>query len=171
MRKRVSRLLTVILALPILAAFCDARSGYIARPENAKPPRPSQASRVGQKTGRPRVADLRNLTLVKEELTAYHDCHCECGCYEQDLERVPELGGALGVAGVTAVVATVIPASASSPHAVADFSGYYLAFFLLILLATLAIPAVSMFRVGTVERSKPAEVDSAPTSPALKLKA
>ena len=91
MRKRVSRLLTVILALPILAAFCDARSGYIARPENAKPPRPSQASRVGQKTERPRIADLRNLTLVKEELIAYHDCHCECGCYEQDLKRA---GGA-----------------------------------------------------------------------------
>ena len=72
-----------------------------------------------------------------------------------------QLGGALGVAGVTAVVATVIPAtSASSPHAVGEFSGYYLAFFLLIVLAMLAIPAVSMFRVGTVERSKPAESGS-----------
>ena len=46
---------------------------------------------MGQKTERPRIADLRNLTLVKEELIAYHDCHCECGCYEQDLERA---GGA-----------------------------------------------------------------------------
>jgi hypothetical protein len=61
---------------------------------------------------------------------------------------------------VTAVVATVRPASASAPHAVGDLGSYYLAFFLLILLATLAIPAVSMFRVGTVERSKPAESGS-----------
>jgi len=71
-----------------------------------------------------------------------------------------QLGGALGVAGVTAVVATVTPTSASSPHTAGDLGGYYLAFFLLILLATLAIPAVSMFRIGTVERSKPAESSS-----------
>lgn len=29
---------------------------------------------------------LPNLTLVKEKLIAYHDCHCDCGCYEDDLE-------------------------------------------------------------------------------------
>jgi putative acid phosphatase of HAD superfamily subfamily IIIB len=90
-RKRVSRLLTVILALPILAALSDARSGIVAGPENAKPPGPSHVSRASQRSERPRVAPLRNLTLVKEELIAYHDCHCDCGCYEQDLERT---GGA-----------------------------------------------------------------------------
>jgi len=91
MRKRVSRLLTVILALPMLEALSDARSGNLARPENAKPPRTRQVSRAGQKSERPRGTPLRNLTLVKEELIAYHDCQCDCGCYERDLVRT---GGA-----------------------------------------------------------------------------
>ncbi|HEV3175508.1 MAG TPA: DHA2 family efflux MFS transporter permease subunit [Stellaceae bacterium] len=68
-----------------------------------------------------------------------------------------QLGGALGVAGVTAVVATMTPTAPARTHAFSDLAGYYLAFFLLILLATLAIPAVSLFRIGAVARSKPAE--------------
>jgi len=74
---------------------------------------------------------------------------------EHNLAR--QLGGALGVAGVTAVVAAITPMATLQPHASGGLAGYYMAFFLLILLASLAIPAVSLFRVGTVARPKPAE--------------
>lgn len=67
-----------------------------------------------------------------------------------------QLGGALGVAGVTAVVAGLVPARAAS-----GFHAYYLAFFMLVLLATLAIPAVSMFRIRALDRPQPVESRSA----------
>jgi MFS family permease len=70
-----------------------------------------------------------------------------------------QLGGAMGIAGVTAVVATMTPPATLRPQAVGGFAGYYTAFFLLILLASLAFPAVSLFRVAGVARTKP--VDSA----------
>ena len=31
---------------------------------------------------------LPNLTLLKEKLTGYHDCTCDCGCYRDDLASV-----------------------------------------------------------------------------------
>ena len=62
-----------------------------------------------------------------------------------------QLGSALGVAGVTAVVAAV----AARPAASGGFTGYHMAFFMLILLAMLAIPAVGLFRVSASARSQP----------------
>lgn len=90
---------------------------------------------------------LTFLTIVPESRTD------AAGLY--NLAR--QLGGAVGVAGVTAVVAALTPTAMAQPHALGALGGYYTAFFLLVLLATLAIPAVSMFRIGAVARSKPAE--------------
>jgi putative acid phosphatase of HAD superfamily subfamily IIIB len=56
----------------------------------SREPRSGQPEMSGPTTKSERThrsAALPNLTLVKEELIAYHDCHCDCGCYEDDLER------------------------------------------------------------------------------------
>lgn len=55
-----------------------------------------------------------------------------------------QLGSALGVAGVTAVVATMAPMHATSAGGV---TGYDTAFLVLILLAISAVPAIALFRV------------------------
>jgi MFS transporter, DHA2 family, multidrug resistance protein len=67
-----------------------------------------------------------------------------------------QLGGALGVAGVTAVVAAMTPMASARPHSASALDGYYTAFFLLILLAMLAIPAVTLFRARKLASSEPA---------------
>jgi putative acid phosphatase of HAD superfamily subfamily IIIB len=90
-RMRMDRRLSVALVLLILAAWSGASSNDWAGQENSKPPAARQAPHAGRKAKPSRTAGLRNLTLVKEELIAYHDCHCDCGCYQRDLERV---GGA-----------------------------------------------------------------------------
>ncbi len=68
-----------------------------------------------------------------------------------------QLGSALGVAGVTAVVAAVTP---GAPAIGGGFSGYYAAFFMLILLAALAIPAIALFRVAANVPAAPAETET-----------
>ncbi|HLJ21299.1 MAG TPA: DHA2 family efflux MFS transporter permease subunit, partial [Stellaceae bacterium] len=69
-----------------------------------------------------------------------------------------QLGSALGVAGVTAVVTAVV---SSRPAASSGFAGYYMAFFLLILLAMLALPAIALFRRPAPVRAEPESSTSA----------
>ncbi|HKX08523.1 MAG TPA: DHA2 family efflux MFS transporter permease subunit [Stellaceae bacterium] len=64
-----------------------------------------------------------------------------------------QLGSALGVAGVTAVVATMAPARLIGAGGV---TGYYTAFLVLILLAMLAIPAIALFRIQAPAPTDPA---------------
>ncbi len=91
---------------------------------------------------------LTFLTIVPESRTD------AAGLY--NLAR--QLGSALGVAGVTAVVSTVTPARSTVVGS--GFAGYYTAFFALVLLAMLAIPAISLFRVPAAVPAKPAETNT-----------
>jgi MFS transporter, DHA2 family, multidrug resistance protein len=68
-----------------------------------------------------------------------------------------QLGSALGVAGVTAVVAAVTP---GAPGLGGGFAGYYAAFFTLILLAALSMPAIALFRVGAAMPASPAKTET-----------
>ncbi len=90
---------------------------------------------------------LTFLTIVPESRTD------AAGLY--NLAR--QLGSALGVAGVTAVVATLPPAR---PVIGGGFAGYYTAFFALILLAMLAMPAISLFRVRAAAPAQRAETNT-----------
>lgn len=63
-----------------------------------------------------------------------------------------QLGSALGVAGVTAVVAAM---AAARPTDSGGLAGYYMAFLLLMLLAMIAVPAIALFRVPAPARPEP----------------
>jgi DHA2 family multidrug resistance protein len=71
-----------------------------------------------------------------------------------------QLGSALGVAGVTAVVATMVPARLIGAGGLA---GYGAAFLALILLAMLAVPAIALFRVQASAPADPAASPEAET--------
>lgn len=73
-------LLGLLAFLPTVLDSRDAPSGArMAAAPAAASPATSPKTR--------RVHGLPNLTLVKEKLTAYHDCTCDCGCYTDDLAR------------------------------------------------------------------------------------
>ncbi len=73
-------LLAILAFLPTVVDPQETPSGARKAPIPAAP-LPATSSKS------PRVRGLPNLTLVKEKLTAYHDCTCDCGCYTDDLAR------------------------------------------------------------------------------------